>query len=104
MNFLLKIAIEQCLSDFPVKERKWTTIRHTAFRLTLEEMPELGVAPDINAFADNGHTSPMQLRDTYLRYIDPDKTAARARCTMKSTPNIRFEGKIKSMKNVKDDD
>ena len=103
LNFLLKAAIEECLPDFPVQERKWTTIRHTAFRLTLEEMPELGVAPDINAFADNGHTSPMQLRETYLRYIDAEKTAERARRTIKPTPNIRFGGKIKSMKDVKDD-
>jgi len=46
----------------------------------------------------------MQLRDTYLRYIDAEKTAARARRTIKPTPNIRFGGKIKSMKDVKDDD
>ena len=102
LNFLLKAAIAECLPEFPIQERKWTTIRHTAFRLTLEEMPELGVAPDINAFADNGHTSPMQLRDTYLRYIDAEKTAARARRTIKPTPNIRFGGKIKSMKDVED--
>ncbi len=102
LNFLLKAAIEECLPDFPVQERKWTTIRHTAFRLTLEEMPELGVAPDINAFADNGHTSAMQLRETYLRYIDADKTASRARRTIQPTPNIRFGGKIKSMKDVED--
>ena len=102
LNFLLKIAIEKCLPDFPLKERKWTTIRHTAFRLTLEEMPELGIAPDINAFADNGHTSPMQLRNTYLRYIDAEKTASRARRKIKTTPNIRFGGKIKSMKDVED--
>ena len=102
LNFLLKAAIEECLPDFPVQEGKWIIIRHTAFRLTLEEMPERGVAPDINAFADNGQTSRMQLRETYLRYIDAEKTAERARRTIKSTPNIRFGGKIKSMKDVKD--
>ena len=78
-NFLLKIAIEKCLTDFPVKERKWKTIRHTAFRLTIEEMPELGVLPDLNAFADNGHTLPMHLRETYLRYVDAERTASRAK-------------------------
>ena len=66
-------------------------------------MPELGAEPDINDFADNGHTSPMQLRETYLRYIDAEKTAERARRTIKPTPNIRFGGKIKSIKDVKDD-
>ena len=102
LNFLLKAAIEKCLPDFSIKERKWTTIRHTAFRLTLEEMPELGVAPDINAFADNGHTSPVQLRDTYLRYIDADKTAARARRTIEPSRNIRWGGKYKSKKDLED--
>jgi len=102
LNFLLKKAIEKCLPELPTSARKWTTIRHTAFRLTLEEMPELGVPPDINAFADNGHTSPQMLRETYLRYIDADKTASRARRKIEPTPNVRFGGKIKSIKDVED--
>ena len=102
LNFLLKKAIQKCMPDFPESSRKWTTIRHTSFRLTLEEMPELGVPPDINAFADNGHTSPQQLRDTYLRYIDADKTSSRARRKIQPTPNVRFGGKIKSLDDVED--
>jgi hypothetical protein len=102
LNFLLKKAIAKSLPDFPITAAKWTTIRHTAFRLTLEDMPELGLPPDINAFADNGHTSPQMLRETYLRYIDAEKTASRARRTIEPTPNVRFGGKIKSMKDVKD--
>ena len=102
LNFLLKIAIEKCLPDFPKSSRKWTTIRHTAFRLTLEDMPELGIPPDINSFADNGHTSPAMLRATYLRYIDADKTASRARRTIQPTSNVRFGGKIKSLDDVED--
>ena len=102
LNFLLKIAIEKCLPDFPKSQRKWTTIRHTAFRLTLEDMPELGVQPDINSFADNGHTSPQQLRATYLRYMDAEQTASRARKKIQPTPNVRFGGKIKSLDEVED--
>jgi hypothetical protein len=79
LNHLLKTAIEQCLPEFPESERKWTTIRHTAFRLTLEDDPSLGVPPKINSFAENGHTSPQQLRDTYLRFIDAEKTARETR-------------------------
>ena len=79
LNHLLKTAIEQCLPNFPESERKWTTIRHTAFRLTLEDDPSLGVPPKINSFAENGHTSPQQLRDTYLRFIDAEKTARETR-------------------------
>ena len=44
----------------------------------------------------------MQLRNTYLRYIDSEKTASRARRKIRPTPNIRFGGKIKSMKDVED--
>ena len=68
--------------DFPASGRKWTTIRHTAFRLTLEEDPALAIPPKINSFADNGHTSPDQLRNTYLRYIDAERTARESRQTI----------------------
>ncbi len=66
-------------NEFPASVRKWTTIRHTAFRLTLEEDPGLAIPPKINSFADNGHTSPDQLRNPYLRYIDAERTARESR-------------------------
>ena len=100
INFLLKKAIEQCLPDFPSDERKWTTIRHTAFRLTLEDDPSLGMQPKINSFADNGHTSPQQLRDTYLRFIDLERTAMEAREKIEPSQEVRWGGKYKSKKDV----
>ena len=99
---LLKKAIEKCLPELPQSARKWTTIRHTAFRLTLEEMPSLGIPPQINAFADNGHTSPQQLRDTYLRWIDADKTAREAREQIPASKQVRWSGKFKSKKDVQE--
>ena len=102
LNFLLKKAMEECLPDFPKESMKWTTIRHTAFRLTLEEMPSLGIPPQINAFADNGHTSPQQLRDTYLRWIDADKTAREAREQIPASKQVRWGGKFKSKKDVQE--
>ena len=100
LNFLLKKAIEGCLPKVPKESMKWTTIRHTAFRLTLEEMPSLGVAPKINAFADNGHTSPQQLRDTYLRWIDSDKTAREAREQIAESQQVRWGGKYGSKQDI----
>ncbi len=40
------------------------------------------VPPKINSFADNGHTSPDQLRNTYQRYIDAERTARESRQTI----------------------
>jgi hypothetical protein len=83
LNYLLKHVMERTFGDeFPASGRKWTTIRHTAFRLTLEEDPGLAIPPKINSFADNGHTSPDQLRNTYLRYIDAERTARESRQTI----------------------
>jgi len=83
LNFLLKHVMDQTFgNEFPSAGRKWTTIRHTAFRLTLEEDPSLAIPPKINSFADNGHTSPDQLRNTYLRYIDAERTARESRQTI----------------------
>ena len=56
-----------------------TNIRHTAFRLTLEEAPELGQEPGIHAFATNGLTSTEMLRATYLRLIGEEATTKRTR-------------------------
>ena len=89
-----------CLSDFPKEGMKWTTIRHTAFRLTLEDDPSLGVQPKINSFADNGHTSAQQLRDTYLRFIELEKTAMEAREKIEPSREVRWGGKYKSRKDI----
>ena len=83
LNHLLKHAIKIAKLDMPSSGRSWTTIRHTALRLTLEEVPEFGIPPDINAFASNAHTSPEMLRSTYLNYIDAEKTAEKARAKIK---------------------
>ena len=75
LNYLLKHAIKIAKLDMPSSGRSWATIRHTALRLTIEEVPEFGIPPDINSFAFNARTSPQMLRDTYLNYIDAEKTA-----------------------------
>ncbi len=102
LNFLLKKVMESCLPDFPREGMKWTTIRHTAFRLTLEDDPSLGMQPKINSFADNGHTSPQQLRDTYLRFIELEKTAIEAREKIEPSREVRWGGKYKSKKDVEE--
>ena len=104
LNFLLKIAMDKYLPDFPKSESKWTTIRHTAFRLTLEDNPQLGVQPHINSFAENGRTSSAQLRDTYLRFIELEKTALDSREVIDEMRQIRWGGKYKSRKYVEDAD
>ena len=101
LNFLLKDAIEGCLPKFPISARKWTTIRHTAFRLTLEENKSLGVPPEINAFAENGHTSADQLRSTYLKYIDLEGTAQKSREQIAPRKQVRWGGRFKSKKDIK---
>ncbi|MAK08069.1 MAG: hypothetical protein CMK47_01345 [Prochlorococcus sp. MED105] len=85
LNTLLKRAIAECLPDFPNnnRDRCWTTIRHTAFRLTLEEMPELGQYPAIKQFAKNGGTSDEMLKKTYLDYIGHVDLGKKARSTIK---------------------
>ena len=60
-----------------------TNIRRTAFRLTLEEAPELGRQPEINAFAENGMTSAKMLQETYLRFIEQEPTAKKVRAKIK---------------------
>ena len=78
LNHLLKYAIEA--SDIKFQGgQSWTTIRHTAFRLMLEDAPNLGKYPDITSFASNGHTSPDQLQMTYLKYIADKKLASKIR-------------------------
>ena len=75
--------MSKALPEFPKEDIKWTTIRHTAFRLTLEEFPELGQVPKINSFAANGHTSAEMLRKRYLKTIDRQNVADKARAKLK---------------------
>jgi len=79
LNDLLRYVLEQCDPPIPSEGVTMTNIRHTAFRLTLEEVPELGSPPAIFAFAQNGMTSAEMLQRTYLRFIEEESTAKRAR-------------------------
>ena len=79
LNDLLRYVLEQCDPPIPSQGVTMTNIRHTAFRLTLEEVPELGSQPAIFAFAQNGMTSAEMLQRTYLRFIEEESTAKRAR-------------------------
>jgi hypothetical protein len=83
LNLMLKKVVELCR----IKKRKvvWTTVRHTAFTLTLEEMPELGVPPSIDTFASNGGTSAQMLRENYLYKIDREGIAKKAQKKIKSS-------------------
>jgi hypothetical protein len=83
LNDLLRYVLEQCDPPIPSQGVTITTIRHTAFRLTLEEVPELGRPPAIYAFAQNGMTSVEMLQRTYLRFIDEEATAKMARAQIR---------------------
>ena len=50
--------------------------------LTVEDYPALGTTQYIRDFADNGHTSPKLLEVPYLRFIQREKTAAKARAAI----------------------
>ena len=80
INFMLKKACEK--AGISTKGIDWTTCRHTAFRLTLEDYPELGTTQYIRDFADNGYTSPKMLDERYLRFIQREKTAVNARAAI----------------------
>ena len=82
LNNMLKKVVELC----HIKKRKavvWGMVRHTAFRLTLEDDPDLGKPPDIFTFASNGHTSEKMLRETYLLAIDREKVAIKTQKKIK---------------------
>ncbi len=83
LNDLLRYVLEQCDPPIPSQGVTMTNIRHTAFRLTLEEVPELGRPPGIYAFAQNGMTSVEMLQRTYLRFIEEEATAKRARAQIR---------------------
>ena len=72
-NLLLRVALDAC--GVPSKGITMTNIRHTAFRLTLEEAPELGTQRHIHSFAANAGTTPDMLQKTYLRFIEQESTA-----------------------------
>ena len=80
-NQLLRAALDAC--EIPSDGMTMTNIRHTAFRLTLEEAPELGRQPEIHAFAENGMTSAKMLQETYLRFIEQESTAKKVRAKIK---------------------
>lgn len=73
LNTLIQYACTLCGIT---KNITWLNIRYTAFRLTLEEKPELRA--DLDSFADNGHTSKTMLNERYLRHIDREATAKKA--------------------------
>ena len=73
INFLLKKACE--MASISTKGIDWTTCRHTAFRLTLEDFPELGTPQKIRGFADNGQISADMLEQHYLHFIQREDIA-----------------------------
>ncbi len=84
LNHLLRKAVEKCLPDFDLGPKPWTTIRHTAFRLMLEDDPSLWVGHKLRDFARNGHTSPDQLQTTYITPIQSAQTAKETRENLRS--------------------
>ena len=83
LNKLLKVVIQENIDNFPLEYQRLTTIRHTAFRLTLEQDPSLGSPNKIHSFAFNGHTSVKQLQETYLKEIDAERHAKESRKRIK---------------------
>lgn len=79
LNELFRQALETCTPPISSMGMTMTNVRHTAFRLMLEEDPTLGVPPSIYSFAENGMTSAKMLYDTYLKYIEAEKTAKTTR-------------------------
>ena len=96
LNQLLKEAVRQTNIKFkshgsPLPEKlNWTTLRHTAFRLTLEEYEGLQKMDELIQFAKNGHTSVEMLQKHYLNQMNLEKATKRARA-------IIPEGKMQGM-------
>ena len=84
INDMLKEVVSLC----KIKKRRkvvWTIIRHTSFRLTLEDIPELSSNPmELNTFAKNGHTTVEMLYKHYLYSIESERTALRAQKKIKT--------------------
>ena len=83
LNYLLKeagtYANEKFEAGIDIQQLKWTTIRHTAFRLTLEDLPELDRPKELKDFAENGHTSREMLLERYLNPLKREQQARAAR-------------------------
>ncbi|KGG20339.1 hypothetical protein [Prochlorococcus marinus] len=78
LNFLL----QESLKDLRVKKKKrmtWTNIRHTAFALTVDELPELRQRDSLNDFASNGFTTLKMFDSTYLKKLDVERRARESR-------------------------
>lgn len=86
LNAMLQDACRMC-SIFLRETITWTHIRHTALKLTLDEMPVLGRPGHIDAFAENAQTSATMLRENYLKKTSRQETASVARQTI---PRGRF--------------
>jgi hypothetical protein len=82
-NLLLQHAIRE-IGMPGANNFRMTEIRHTAFRLTLEDRPILGQKGYIDEFARNGHTSPEMLEKNYLRYIRVENQARELRVPQSS--------------------
>ena len=90
-NYLIKKAAKLC----KIKKRgaiTLTTIRHTAFRLTLEDMPPLVDEQRIKWFADNGNTSEVSFKKTYLKYEQRSSFASEMRKQMPKHTWAFFRG------------
>ena len=93
-NNLLRHALDACDPPIPSKGISMVNIRHTAFRLTLEEAPELGTQSHIHSFAMNAGTSVEMLQGTYLRFIDQEATAKQMRAKIKPGTWSMVRGRI----------
>ena len=101
LNYLLKeagtYANEKFEAGIDIQQLKWTTIRHTAFRLTLEDLPELDAPKALKNFAENGHTSREMLLERYLNPLKREQQARAAREKIKPGKHSRdfYESIIK---------
>ena len=80
-RFLLSKAKESC--GITREGLSTTQVRHTAFRLLLEEDPQLHSVVGLNEVAAAGNTSAEQLRETYLNPIQSAANAANIRSRLK---------------------
>ena len=107
LNFLLQFALKETgIADQKRKKLTWTSIRHTAFYLTVQEYPELRDRTKLSSFADNGFTSVKMLDNTYLKKLEAEKTANEARTRLarrRGVPFPTFAPKVKKqMKELED--
>ena len=101
LNFLLKEAAKATNKKFKShlpENLTWTTLRHTAFRLTLEDDDGLSKMDELINFARNGHTSVPMLQDHYLNQINLERATKRA---MQVIPKGKLDGVLSAM-SIKD--